>query len=485
MLPRVLALLLLAAAARAQSIAEEYGRTEREAFDRYNAKDYPGAIAGFEKQMALFAENPRPYYNIACCWALAGDGERAATWLKLAILRGWRDLDHTLADPDFSGVKDAPAFAGVVRDLRVAVASDPDPLPRDLDFATAGPARTATEIAAAFRREEAALETIEPLLEEGQVRRRLFPILDRKSAAFGRYLVENGDARDADVAAYARVETAWSYLERADAGEGDAALRTAAARMVARRAEEFLRGWAGSPYLADVLHVRTLAARGAGLVPVPEAIAQWRRIAADFADSAAAWRALVELCVLEADAGDRDALRRDLDLLRGRWSRDPAALASCQARLFKARLLVDGAPELEGAAPPEGTKAALYAFVSPGHDGSERRLAVAKVLLEAHGAHGFAVIAVSPQPIDSWRPWLAEHAGPAALGATVPVERLGELWLAQFPTLVLARGREVLAVDPPDETLGKLVADACPAPPPPPEPSPAPPPAPPPEAPPK
>jgi hypothetical protein len=461
MFPRALALLLLASAASAQEIAEEFARREREAFAHYERKEYAAAIAGFERQIACFAENPAPYYNIACCWALQGDAERAAVWLGIAVLRGWRDVAHTEQDPDFAAVREAPAFRAALEDLRFAAAQDPEPLPRELEFAAAPPARAYAEIERAFEPEEARLRRVEALLEEGQLRRQRFPLLDRKSAALGRYLVENGDARDAHLAAYARVEAAWRYLEHAREGERDARLREVAAQLVLRRAAEFERGWAGSPYFPDVLHARVLALRRAGELSAEAAVPEWRRIAADFPESPAAWRALVELCADAAERGDREAIRRDLATLRLRWGADPEASAQVRGRLFKARLLAEGLPAVEGRQPPEDAKAVLYVVVSPGHRGSEEKLALARRLLDAYGGQGFAVVVVAPSPAETWAAWLAEHGGPAARGFSIALERLAELGVTRFPTLVLARGREVLAVDPADDELTRSVAEAC------------------------
>lgn len=39
-------------------------------------------------------------YNAACCYALAGDAERAFEFLNLSLEGGWRDVDHLEADTD-------------------------------------------------------------------------------------------------------------------------------------------------------------------------------------------------------------------------------------------------------------------------------------------------------------------------------------------------------------------------------------------------
>ncbi|MHC4955860.1 MAG: tetratricopeptide repeat protein, partial [Planctomycetota bacterium] len=91
-------LLVLASSAAAQkaqiqaTLGEQFLAQERAAFTLYEKKAWPDAVAAFEKQIALYADNPRPYYNIACVYALQGHADRAAVWLKLSIDHGWRNV---------------------------------------------------------------------------------------------------------------------------------------------------------------------------------------------------------------------------------------------------------------------------------------------------------------------------------------------------------------------------------------------------------
>jgi hypothetical protein len=215
-MPRfALCLLLFASAAHAQdsiSLADRFGRQEAKAFTHYRAKAWDLAIAAFEKQIAIYSANPNPYYNVACCYALRGDAERAATWLKLAINHGWRDLRHLQRDPDFKSVRETQPFKGCILLLRRTLLEDPDPLPRRLSPSSV-PAASSAEIVLQTTGEIVrAVERQGDLLAESQSRRRLFRAYDRRMAMLTRYLMENGDAKDADLAALARVETARRYL---------------------------------------------------------------------------------------------------------------------------------------------------------------------------------------------------------------------------------------------------------------------------------
>jgi tetratricopeptide (TPR) repeat protein len=67
---------------------------DRLATARYSAKDYRQAIPAYEKSMELRAGFPSSAaYNIACCYALLGEKERALTWLERAFDMGFRFLE--------------------------------------------------------------------------------------------------------------------------------------------------------------------------------------------------------------------------------------------------------------------------------------------------------------------------------------------------------------------------------------------------------
>lgn len=82
---------------------------------RYEAKDYMKAIPAYQKVIELGAAFPsNAAYNIACCYALAGDKEQALKWLDRAFEMGFRRLEHAQKDTDLQSLHDDPRFRKIV-----------------------------------------------------------------------------------------------------------------------------------------------------------------------------------------------------------------------------------------------------------------------------------------------------------------------------------------------------------------------------------
>ena len=442
------ALLLVAAAAAAQdSIADRYLAQERAAFGHFETEDWERAVAAFERQIAIFRDNPRPFYNIACCYARQGDADRAGTWMALAVLHGWRDLEWFEADPDFASVRGTEAYAAAVRLVRDALRRDPPAMPGHVDPATTAPADDVTTITWPSLLEERILREQERLHMEHQLRRKLFDVYDRRMARLARYIAENGDAKDAHEAGHERVRTALLYLSRAGAGEDDADLRLVAAVTVANTAEEFLRGWPGSPLLPDVLYWRAFALgtlddhRG-------DAAVLLRGLLADFPDFRFGNEARAELCSLLVREGLRDELVREFARIEAAADRDP----SLRARLTEARLVAKGMPAPDRLDPSGALAAALkdwrgpvcYACVVRGDEASEEALAD----LRTREGVRTVVLALDPPSRttdEELRPWLERHA----VGLTVVprgANLVEMLWLSEVPTLIYVRDGVVQSV---------------------------------------
>lgn len=447
-----LALLLLAAAGAAQDpqeLSRRFVEKEQEAFSHYHAKDFGKAVAAFERQIATYADNPRPYYNIACCYALEGNAERAGSWLAIAIQRGWRDAHHLATDPDFDGIRQSPEYIVCLAKLKRARDADPDPMPGDVSPASVPGAPSVSTAVALSQLQEAAVRRMRVLDDTHRFRKRLFDVLDRRMAVLARYIVENGDAPDAAEAAVARVGTAALYLDEAEGrGEPDRALREASAEAVLRTAEEFLRGYPGDPRLPSVQLARAIALRTLGRNA--EAIALLRTVRADHV--AAAARAEVELCALLPAGHELGEVYRAAKARLGR-----------NGALMRARLLCEGMPlllDLDAAArvrvEAHGGLVA-YVFVAHGDTGSERMLAG---LPPASDRFLPVVICISPDVPDAELDrWLLEHgrALPAIRNGSAAAERV---WLAAVPAAVVARkDGTVVAVDPDAAELRLLAGE--------------------------
>jgi len=445
-----IALLLVLATAFAQD-AEQLTRRfldqQQEAFAYYNRKEYGKAVAAFERQLATFADNPTPYYNIACCYALQGDAERAGTWLTLSITRGWRDADHLAQDPDFDSVRQSPEYIACLARLKRARDVDPDPMPTALAPGSVPPAPSISYAIAASQLEEAMVRDMRVLYDTHRFRKSLFDVLDRRMAVLARYIIENGDALDAPDASVARVGTAALYMAEGSL-EADRALREAGAEYVLRTAEEFLRGYPGDPRLAQVLLARVAALEALGRDA--EAIALLRTVRADHA--AQATRAEVELCVLLPPG---DELKQVYGGLKAHA--DEGLMKLQRARLMRARLFCEGMPDLldlDAAAAAriaahEGLVA--YVFVSKGDSESER---VLKGMPEANAR--FLPVVVCVDENGNPGPWLKENARsfPTIAHGAAAIERV---WLRSVPTVVVAgKDRTVVAIDPSAAELARL-----------------------------
>jgi len=434
-------LLLFCALASAQGTAgQRFLNTEREAFQAFEKKDWARAVALFEKQAAILPASPRPFYNIACCYGLQGDGGRAASWLRLAVAHGWRDLAWALKDTDLAAVREHPEFQASLAHLRATLKRDPDPLPLTLAPQLAPRVTNAAAIFLTFSREEQAVRTATDYLEPGQIRRAMFPLFDRKMAALTRYVLENGDAPDADVAGYFRVRTAVQYLESVDPGRAaDVPLHLAAAALVVRTAGEFYYGWPGSPMLPEVrlLHAEALPSA------VPDGRAEGesilRGLARDYPDKAIAVRALLTL-LRDADASQIEQVTGDYRMLIDRYGDSAIVKFAIQrGSVGRARLLVEGLPKLVAADPEEkrvepfdgGAKAVLLILLETGDEVAAKQLASLRELQSRFGERGLRIVVLALGDPD--RRWLDEHAA-GLLRAPSATEYAGELRL-RIPSL--------------------------------------------------
>jgi len=325
---RTAVLLLLAGLVHAQDRGDEFLAQERAAFEHFEKEEWDRAIAAFEKQIAIFGDNPRPYYNIACAYARQGKTERAITWLRLAIRHGWRMGEHMDGDSDLDSIRGEVEY----RMLRTALERLAPIGPKELPPSSTASAESAAEILADGILERASLDLDRRLFEEHQIRERLFAHYDRRMARLARYLHEHGDARDAHEAARERVRLASLYrLQGAE---------DAGAALVRRTAADFVAGWPTSPHLYEIRLWRASVDDGTGGLV---------RLMHDAPRGEVAARAIAEILV--RDPSTRDTLyprfvRRYRDTEVGR--------DLLETRLGRVRLEQDGLPEGLEFDPPAG-----------------------------------------------------------------------------------------------------------------------------------
>ncbi len=408
----MLVLALLAGAAAAQDdedVGARFMEQERDAFALFEQKQWTQAITAFEQQIAIYGDNPRPYYNIACAYALQGNANRAAIWLALAMDHGWRDVRHLDGDGDWDRVRDSGAYKSARERLVRAAKQDPPPMPRSLPLDSVRSANSVVAIQTAAILGEQQLELDTRLLEEREIRRRLFILYDHVMARLARYIAENGDAYDADRAGRERVRIASLYAMRARDGDpADDELRRVGASYVRLSAEEFVERWPGSPELARVLLWR------AAVEPDDTAAEQFDRIRRDFPGTVVAMRASAEWCVRQERKVVPELMAAAYQRFVEDYGKTPLGQELLATRLWRIRLRVEGLPDLARAdirpaleQPNSGPL--LIAVVIAGDEESARMLAGMRKRA-GRSAYKIVVACLPEQRSPEQQAWLDQHA---------------------------------------------------------------------------
>ena len=82
--------------------------------EAYNKENYLEAARYYLAVAHYQPDNVIAIYNLACCYGLVGDEERAVAFLEAAWERDFSDLEHIRKDPDFKKVRKAEAFKELV-----------------------------------------------------------------------------------------------------------------------------------------------------------------------------------------------------------------------------------------------------------------------------------------------------------------------------------------------------------------------------------
>ncbi|MBI2901090.1 MAG: tetratricopeptide repeat protein [Planctomycetes bacterium] len=106
-----------ALAQEAREKGPKLDQQEKELFDQsmaaYNAKEWATAIRGFKILFYLNQFNPTgrsSAYNLACCYALSGEKDRALDWMEIMVDHGYSDWDHMKKDTDFDALRSDPRY---------------------------------------------------------------------------------------------------------------------------------------------------------------------------------------------------------------------------------------------------------------------------------------------------------------------------------------------------------------------------------------
>ncbi len=96
----------------------ERGPLIKKATRAYQDGHFSEAGKYYEKVLMSNQDDAIVAYNLACCYALQGDAEKAARFITHAFANGFRDIGLFFEDKDFDPVRKAPEFKKVEQDIR-------------------------------------------------------------------------------------------------------------------------------------------------------------------------------------------------------------------------------------------------------------------------------------------------------------------------------------------------------------------------------
>jgi len=94
---------------------QEAQRLSREALGLLQQKRYDECIKVYRKVLIVYPDDQIALYNTACAYALKGDRERAADFLKRSVLAGYVDFRHMERDPDLDSIRDHPIYKEIMK----------------------------------------------------------------------------------------------------------------------------------------------------------------------------------------------------------------------------------------------------------------------------------------------------------------------------------------------------------------------------------
>lgn len=109
------------------------------AMDAYSGGNYSLAARYFLAYLSRNISEEDAIYNLACCYALLGEAQLSALYLRRAVTAGYSDIGYIRQDSDFDGVWDDPVFSETV-ELIAGVLGEPPQFTGDVILFEAGSA---------------------------------------------------------------------------------------------------------------------------------------------------------------------------------------------------------------------------------------------------------------------------------------------------------------------------------------------------------
>ncbi len=90
----------------------------RQFLEYYSAMRYDLAIESALRLVEMVPDRPLAHYNLACVFAKLRRGDEALQALNQAVDFGWRNVGHTLIDPDLRSLRQEPDFVELIARMR-------------------------------------------------------------------------------------------------------------------------------------------------------------------------------------------------------------------------------------------------------------------------------------------------------------------------------------------------------------------------------
>ncbi|GAI44381.1 unnamed protein product, partial [marine sediment metagenome] len=80
--------------------------------------DLSNCLVHWKKAAAIDGRYDTLHYNIACFYALRDDIESAIHHLKLAVDKGYRDVEHLIEDPELASIRNDPRIKAIITNIK-------------------------------------------------------------------------------------------------------------------------------------------------------------------------------------------------------------------------------------------------------------------------------------------------------------------------------------------------------------------------------
>lgn len=153
----LISLVAFRAAAQSRPAASEATALYTQAIAAYEAKDYAKSIELGLASIEKGATRGTVPYHLACCYALTGKRDDSFKYLGIAFERGWRDLDHLVADDDLASLREDARWKDALKACETA---------RDAYFATLREPALARELMERMARDQRLRRELENRMRE-------------------------------------------------------------------------------------------------------------------------------------------------------------------------------------------------------------------------------------------------------------------------------------------------------------------------------